>query len=390
MATIIERDVIVVGAGPAGAICASYLAKAGMDVLLLDKEISPIEKPCGDIMCEGMVRHINSLELLEDVDSKSTCIRRINLIGCGGNEAIVPFECYTMPRHRLDKILIDGALSWGVEVRQGCRVIDVIREMGYIRGVVVKEKGTERELRCRLLIGADGTNSIVGKLTGNLSEKPSGIWMGLSGYFADVALERKLAREQYDGGGIIGFDDDSSLGYYWIMPSGSRGVVDGLCNVGMMVKGRDNYSSKELLDKMNDWLSSCDKAAAAMKNAVQQGGWKVGRLADSTQARRPAIDGVIMIGDAAADVEMRMSEKLTPLDLFNDGLSAAANTAKKAADAAIAAFLDNDFSGEYLTEKMEEGKACGSEADDMRKVRTLFMESLTDPELIDILISDYL
>ena len=45
-----ERDVIVIGAGPAGSICAAYMAKAGIDVLLLDKEIFPRDKVCGDIL----------------------------------------------------------------------------------------------------------------------------------------------------------------------------------------------------------------------------------------------------------------------------------------------------------------------------------------------------
>ena len=45
-----ERDVIVIGAGPAGSICASYLSKAGIDVLLADKDIFPRDKACGDIL----------------------------------------------------------------------------------------------------------------------------------------------------------------------------------------------------------------------------------------------------------------------------------------------------------------------------------------------------
>ena len=40
----IKRDVIVAGAGPAGAICAAYLARAGYDVLLIDKDLFPRDK----------------------------------------------------------------------------------------------------------------------------------------------------------------------------------------------------------------------------------------------------------------------------------------------------------------------------------------------------------
>ena len=53
------RDRIIAGAGPAGSICASYLARAGVDVLLLDKDIFPRDKACGDMQCEGLVYHID-------------------------------------------------------------------------------------------------------------------------------------------------------------------------------------------------------------------------------------------------------------------------------------------------------------------------------------------
>ena len=43
-----EADVIVVGAGPAGATTAFYLAQSGLDVLLLEKATFPREKVCGD------------------------------------------------------------------------------------------------------------------------------------------------------------------------------------------------------------------------------------------------------------------------------------------------------------------------------------------------------
>ena len=48
--TVFEREVTIVGAGPSGALCAAYLAKAGIDVLLLERDIFPREKACGDVL----------------------------------------------------------------------------------------------------------------------------------------------------------------------------------------------------------------------------------------------------------------------------------------------------------------------------------------------------
>src|SRR5690606_23712190 len=53
-----DADVIVVGAGPAGSTTAYYLARAGMDVLLLEKQAFPRDKVCGDGLTPRAVRQL--------------------------------------------------------------------------------------------------------------------------------------------------------------------------------------------------------------------------------------------------------------------------------------------------------------------------------------------
>ena len=78
--TVFEREVTIVGAGPSGALCAAYLAKAGIDVLLLERDIFPREKACGDVLREGFVSHVEALGIAGDLDAMSTCVRRLKLI----------------------------------------------------------------------------------------------------------------------------------------------------------------------------------------------------------------------------------------------------------------------------------------------------------------------
>ena len=87
-----EREVIISGAGPAGAICASYLAKEGVDVLLLDKAVFPRDKACGDMQQEGFVSHVEKLGAFEKLDEMACCIRNIKLVSDKGSEAVLPYE----------------------------------------------------------------------------------------------------------------------------------------------------------------------------------------------------------------------------------------------------------------------------------------------------------
>ncbi|MBQ4595791.1 MAG: NAD(P)/FAD-dependent oxidoreductase [Firmicutes bacterium] len=379
----IKRDVIIAGAGPAGAICAAYLARAGVDVLLIDKELFPRDKACGDMLREGIVRHIEKLEAVDVLDEKSTCIRKIKLVGSAGSEAAVPFECYALPRFELDKLLVDTAKSWGAEVRQGCRLVDVIRENGKVCGVIVREKGAEYEIRSRFVIGADGVDSqlvkclagVPDETAGGIGEEdPDGIWLGVRGYFKGIRLDRSLTKDQYDAGGVFGFDGKNGHAYFWALPVGRDGVKRGLCNVGMLVKGRDAFSSKELLERLDAWMGS-EKIKAMFDDAEQIGEWSFGRMADKTQARKCAGEGWILIGDAAAPAE----------PLFGDGLSAAADTAKAAADAVEAALKSGDFSAEAVTAsyKAALAKLQPAKSEDEIKEDRLLMESLNDPHVMD-------
>lgn len=374
---MIERDVIVAGAGPAGAICAAYLARAGVDVLLIDKEMFPRDKACGDLIRERFVKHTEKLEVVDVLDEKSTCIRKVKLISGSGNEAVIPFECYALPRYELDSLLVETAKSWGAEFRPGCRVVDVIREGGKVCGVIVREKGVEYQIRSRVVIGADGVNSQIAKVLDVLDEEPSGIWMGARSYFKGIKLDRSLAKEQYDAGGIFGFDDKAGPAYFWVMPVGTDGVKRGLCNVGMLTRDRDACSAEELAARLESWMNSED-VKVMFEDAQKLSSWAFGKLADNTQGRELTGEGYMLIGDAAATV----------LPLFGDGLGAAADSAKAAADAVEAALKSEDFSGEALGDsyKMSLAKMRPAQTEDEIKLNRLMIESLADPHVPDMIV----
>ena len=372
-----ERDVIVVGAGPAGSICASYLAKAGIDVLVLDKDIFPRDKACGDILQEGIVSHVDKLGAFDELDRMGACIRSLRLVSSSGDTAQLPFECYCAPRYSFDELMIKTAVKHGAEFRQSCRVTDMIIEKGTVCGVRVRWHGEESEIRARVVIGADGAYSQTARQLGIMQEKPSGIMFGQRAYFKGVKLDKSFSRNQYNTYGVFSFDEDIIPGYCWAVPCGEKGASEGLCNVGIIVRDRELIKPEALQTRFDKWRNNTGEIARMFESAQQVSPWMSGKLCDMTQMIDNIGDGFIIIGDAGAHM----------LPLYNDGLSAAANSAKAAADAAIAAIDADDVSKQFIAEIYDDGMKNFIIADDEIKSRRLMQESMYDAGTMNKVVS---
>lgn len=341
----IERDVIIVGAGISGSICAAYLAKAGADVLLLDKEVFPRDKACGDILREGVMTHLARLDLVDRLDENSTLLRRLHVMSENGSESIIPFEAYAAPRFQVDGMLVDAAINRGAEFRDGCRVRKLIVENGWVKGVQIRERGVDSEIRGRLVILADGAGSVLSGDLGHHEENAerftgSGTYVGERAYFTGINLEEVLAKGQYNAYGAFGFHKKLKGGYYWIVPSGRNGVKDGYCNVGILYDSEEQENVKAS-DIFPTLFEKNKRLAALFLGARQVSPWKRAKLQDVTAVKHRCGNGYLIIGDAGSIM----------MPFLKDGISAAADSAEAAAIAAKAAIRANDFSAEYLREE---------------------------------------
>ena len=159
-------DVIVVGAGPAGATAAKVLGEAGVSTLLLDKAAFPRDKPCGGGITARAMRRFPYLEgALDGIDSK--WISKIHFESPGGSsidyEASEPL-CLLIRRCEFDQVLFRMARS-----RVECQTGALVRKVAFENGQVVVSAdvgGEPREYRCRLVLGCDGANSVVARASG--------------------------------------------------------------------------------------------------------------------------------------------------------------------------------------------------------------------------------
>lgn len=138
------KDVLVVGAGLAGSAAACLLARAGQDVLLLERETGPHHKVCGEFLSVEAIAHLRQLGV-DPLALGGVPIERIRLIsGRIEAEAPLPFQALGLSRHVLDEVLLERATAAGAQVERGLRVQE-------IDGCVARTNRGEREAHRVLL-----------------------------------------------------------------------------------------------------------------------------------------------------------------------------------------------------------------------------------------------
>lgn len=161
-----DYDVIVVGAGPSGSVCAARCAEAGLRTLLLERTIFPREKVCGDCLnplCWPVLDRLGLSERLLALPHSR--FRELEFAGING--ASIRFELPVSARSELavkrslfDHLLLARAGELGAEIRQGTPVKSISQGWRVQAGA--------EEFTSNILVAADGRNSPVARLLGVL------------------------------------------------------------------------------------------------------------------------------------------------------------------------------------------------------------------------------
>lgn len=177
-------DIVIVGAGPAGALSARLIGqrRRGVRIILLDAEPTPRHRPCGEYLAPGGLAVINRAGLTAAVAATGAVpLRSVVLTGPhGGWQApfapvlgLTPFCDHGLGvrRERFDRVLQDGAAEVA-ELRRGHRVTGLDRDDGRWSVTVDGPEGHYR-IDAALVIGADGRGSVVRRRLG--LDRPPGI-----------------------------------------------------------------------------------------------------------------------------------------------------------------------------------------------------------------------
>jgi geranylgeranyl reductase family protein len=162
--TSFDADVIVAGAGPAGAVAARTLAAAGIDTLLVDRAAFPRNKPCGGGLSARALRRFPWLDAaIDGIDVHR--IQRLHLEGPKDSRLEIDDAetCVVLVRRvEFDAALVRQAVDAGARVTSGFE----ITQAEQTPDAVTLQARDGRRLRARLVVAADGVHSVVAKRLG--------------------------------------------------------------------------------------------------------------------------------------------------------------------------------------------------------------------------------
>lgn len=292
-------DVIVVGAGPAGSAAATTLARAGLDVVLVDQQAFPRDKVCGDGLIPDAHRALQRLGLLDAVLARAQSVKHVGVIGPRGGRIDVPGTLAVLPRRELDLLLCSAAAEAGARMHAPVRFVGVIEEdegqTTRVVGVRLRSGDTTRELRAAWVLIASGAPPQALQAAGMCERRtPTGVAM--RGYVKNPALVGRITELE------VVWHPRMKRGYGWIFP-----CPDGVFNIGVGVthSHKAGHGPGQSMHDVNlrTMFDEFTRVHPAARDLIAGGTWvgelKGAPLRCSLAGARLSRPGLLVTGEAA-------------------------------------------------------------------------------------------
>ena len=313
-------DVIVVGGGPSGSMAAYEIAKAGFSVCLFEKDRDigyPVR--CGEaIGYNGLNQYFKPKK-----SWIASEIKGATLVSPQNHKIDIEFKNetgYILNRRVFDYDLAKIAVNEGAEVFTRCYVNDLIIKDGFVNGVKLKYFSDVVEVKSKIVIGADGIESRIGRWGGiktlvKMKDMESCIQYSVSNI--DIPQDKMImfVGKEYAPGG-----------YLWIFPKGENSA-----NIGIGISGKYSKKGKSAKSYLDDFLKKNYPNVSILTTVC-------GGVSCPKPMSEPINDGLMLVGDAAHQIN----------PMTGGGIASGMRGGQIAGQIAAQSLHDKDYSKEYL------------------------------------------
>ena len=338
-----SHNIVIIGAGPAGAAAALKLDRLGIPCVIIDKAIFPRDKICGDGISHRVVdilrRWIDPsvLARFESAQNIQLDSWGLSIEGTKENGFDIGYRPYynkkqeappgfVCKRLEFDNFLVEEVKkSPHITFYENTEIVDFQRNTA---GWLLTDKNNSLTIQTQLLIIADGAHSRFARLIGGITLDPKhnmasvkAYYKGVTGFHADNFLEFYFLKNFLPG-------------YFWIFP-----LPNGEANVGIAIVSEEVSKRKLNLRKcLNEVIETTPKFKKRFENAALIGDIQGFSLPLASKKRKLSGDGYMLTGDAASLID----------PLTGEGIANAILSGAVAAEQAAQCLEKQDFSASIL------------------------------------------
>ena len=357
---LIETDVLVIGAGPAGSSTAKHAALNGAEVILIDKK-SEIGSPkrCAEGVSKEGLKKLGIEPNSRWVTKELSGVRLISPNGTDvwmkEDQVKLPEAGYILERKVFDKFMAMDAARAGATIMIKTLARGMRKDYeGYI--VSCESMGEDFEIKAKIVVGADGPESRVGRWGGlKTAVKPKNMESGIQFEMVGLEMEDPDVIEFYFGSVAPG-------GYAWIFPKG-----DDIANVGLGIVS--TVTDKSAYEHLVEFVKNCPATQNAQPVELNVGGDPVGGM-----TKNLVKDSLMIVGDAAGHVN----------PLTGGGIITALEAGMYAGEVAAAAVKEDNYTEKRLKEYQEICKIEIGDSFDKYLITKDYLLSPSDSDLDSI------
>ena len=264
-------DVVVIGAGPSGAVASSLLNKQGKKVVVLERETFP-RFSIGESLLPQCMTYLAEAGLVDSLNSQADALGFQFKNGAAfeksGEHTFFDFTdkftegpgtTFQVKRADFDKLLADGAAQQGVTIRYRHTVIEVTEHADFMRLIVIDESGETYTVEAKFVLDASGFGRVLPRLLD--LEKPSKFPVR-SSYFTHV--EDNIDDANFDRNKIlITVHPEHPDVWYWLIP-----FSDGTASIGVVIEPEKVVAAeREHQEILFDYINQVPNLSQLLKNA---------------------------------------------------------------------------------------------------------------------------